>query len=286
MTGVASSSARCPDKKRGCGGIHLQPKRKRRGANISPRPQLLASLREVGLMALEQGGGFWLSVGADAALLLDQAGFGAVDGGRQTAEEVAAILGRPQGDGADAGPRSVAPSSAGGAPEAGPHPVSVRLSMEEALYMLWVDGILRVFQRAEGGGVEERSAAQLWGLAVSRHASFPARYVAYHHFRAKGFLPRSGLQYGADLVVYPRHPTECHSDACVRIIPSSGEQPAAMPGWHDLAATSRLCNAVSKGLMLLFVHRRPGADPATLSCLSYFEVREVMFRRWQASEQT
>lgn len=40
MTGVASSSARCPDKKRGCGGIHLQPKRKRRGANISPRPQV------------------------------------------------------------------------------------------------------------------------------------------------------------------------------------------------------------------------------------------------------
>mmetsp|Transcript_2956 Transcript_2956/g.5305 ORF Transcript_2956/g.5305 Transcript_2956/m.5305 type:complete len:300 (-) Transcript_2956:1702-2601(-) len=299
MSSVAGSSNVGNKAKRGA-GIQLQPKRKRRAAPIPPRAQLLQRLRGWRLCALQHSGGVWLAVDAGALQLLNQAGFGSVDGGQKTAAEVAAVLShvtqppevphkpRPTFERQRSGCVSEQGSVRGGGGE-DEGLVAVRLSVEEALYMLWVDGILRLFRHdgRSACGVAELSAQDLWKDATAQRPSFATRYVAFHHFRSKGFLPRSGLQYGADLVVYPKHPTECHSDACVRVIASEGEEePSCMPDWHDLAATARLCNAVSKGLMLLFVRRRQGGDPSSLSCLSHFEVREVMFCRWQPGSQT
>ena len=46
-----------------------------------------------------------------------------------------------------------------------------------------------------------------------------SQYAAFQFYRGKGWMPRSGLQYGAHFVLYRRHPALCHSDYAVVVVP-------------------------------------------------------------------
>ena len=78
----------------------------------------------------------------------------------------------------------------------------------------------------------------------------------------QGWIPRSGLQYGTDLVLYEQHPSLVHSTVCVLIVvtPFAGEDcrppavcnsGARMDGqdgtlsWHDVEGINRLCVRVN-----------------------------------------
>ena len=112
-------------------------------------------------------------------------------------------------------------------------------------------------------GYRRLSDADVWHAAVAACPGFLPAYAAYYHCRCRGWLIRSGLQYGADYVLYPRHPTAAHSTLCALVIPPS-EGPgsasasaaavrAGWPQWTELQALSRLCVQVNKGLILLHV---------------------------------
>jgi len=104
---------------------------------------------------------------------------------------------------------------------------------------------------------------ELWAAALEAQPGFGPAYAAYLHCRTRGWLIRSGLQYGADYVLYPRHPSLSHSTLTALVIPpkngpgsSSGAAAAARdgwPSWPELQALSRLCVQVNKGLLLLHV---------------------------------
>jgi hypothetical protein len=53
----------------------------------------------------------------------------------------------------------------------------------------------------------------------TRPCPFPHRYAAYCHLRAKGWLPRGGLLYGADFVLYGLHPALVHSEYVAVVLP-------------------------------------------------------------------
>lgn len=70
----------------------------------------------------------------------------------------------------------------------------------------------------------------------------------------QGWIPRSGLQYGTDLVLYEKHPSLVHSTICVIIVamapPASHADYTSAPtphgtdgalSWHDLEGINRLC---------------------------------------------
>lgn len=78
----------------------------------------------------------------------------------------------------------------------------------------------------------------------------------------QGWIPRSGLQYGADLVLYEQHPSLVHSTVCVLIVPMKGERQsgcnssntaatAAQDGHdghlasHSVEGINRLCTRVN-----------------------------------------
>jgi len=68
--------------------------------------------------------------------------------------------------------------------------------------------------------------------APTRPAPFAHRYAAYCHLRAKGWLPRGGLLYGADYVLYGLHPALVHSEYVAAVLPlewraAGGEEAAA-----------------------------------------------------------
>lgn len=115
---------------------------------------------------------------------------------------------------------------------------------------------------------------------------------------------RTGLQYGADFVLYQRHPALAHSDYSVIILPdchagitnhneskadasSSADQKDAPiifrppVNWHDVQIANRLTTQVGKRLLLLHVrqHHEEG-EYSTPKCLSTFSVEERIVRRW------
>jgi hypothetical protein len=112
-------------------------------------------------------------------------------------------------------------------------------------------------------GLRALSDFDVWSLAVAAQPGFPAAYRAYLHCRSRGWLVRSGLQYGADYVLYPRHPSLAHSTLTALVVPATegpgGDSAAAAaaragwPRWPELQALSRLCVQVNKGLLLLHV---------------------------------
>ena len=121
--------------------------------------------------------------------------------------------------------------------------VALRLSPEDAFYLHAVVGCLVVYAYEEsvvnngddnndnndnnnnnnkGGRHVELSREQFWTLLrETAGAAFGLKCVATCHFRLQGWLPRSGLQYGADLVLYRRHPSLVHSDCCALVLPEN-----------------------------------------------------------------
>ena len=74
---------------------------------------------------------------------------------------------------------------------------------------------------------------ELWTALLANNAGgaggayFIARCAAHVVQRREGWLPRSGLQYGADLVLYRNHPSLVHSDHCVVLRPGAALRAAA-----------------------------------------------------------
>lgn len=125
----------------------------------------------------------------------------------------------------------------------------------------------------------------LWDAFRSLRTNFVTSYAAYHHLKCKGWIPRSGLLYGVDYVVYQLHPAGAHSDFGVLVLPlgqDGGGGPHTPPArWLDLQITNRLVNQVVKRLILLYLVERPGGPGHhTPDCLGSFLVEERIVRRW------
>eukprot|EP00877_Chromochloris_zofingiensis_P012453 jgi/Chrzof1/7461/Cz02g24250.t1 len=170
-----------------------------------------------------------------------------------------------------------------------------------------VDGMLSSTQAA--GAVQELSSIDLWLQCCAIHGSFPSSYAAYHHLRSKGWIPRPGIMYGVDCVLYQLHPSVVHSDFLVLVVPqhhqqcadnsthTAGEQPQpAAPqdhphqqqqqqqqidlAWLDVQVAQRLARQVFKRLLLLYVMLPPAQQLHAPLCMQQTAVQEVIVRRW------
>jgi tRNA-intron lyase len=124
-----------------------------------------------------------------------------------------------------------------------------------------------------------------WKLMVSVRPDFPLLYAVYHHFRGKGWIPRTGLQYGADFTLYQKHPALTHSDysVCIQTPRMSLEFPISRPPatWHDIQITNRLTTQVGKRLLIVNIHdERPELGYDNHRCLDRIELSEYLVRRW------
>ncbi|KAL6780162.1 TIE1 [Auxenochlorella protothecoides x Auxenochlorella symbiontica] len=108
---------------------------------------------------------------------------------------------------------------------------------------------------------------------------FPVMYLGYHHYRGKGWIPRTGLQYGADYVLYQKHPALAHSDYAVLVVPQFEARGPRLE-WHDLQTANRLSAQVSKRLILLFVQCNGALETSSPKCLARFSVQERLMKRW------
>lgn len=86
-----------------------------------------------------------------------------------------------------------------------------QLGMEEAFYLSYSLKCLRICRSTQEGR-QNLNHEEIWRHMKERQKMFLQHYKAYSHLRAKNWVVRSGLQYGADFVAYRHHPALVHSE--------------------------------------------------------------------------
>ena len=55
------------------------------------------------------------------------------------------------------------------------------------------------------------SRVECWQKFRAAQPNFACSYVAYHHLRSRGWVPKSGLKFGVDFLAYRKGPAYFHS---------------------------------------------------------------------------
>ncbi|KAJ5562495.1 tRNA-splicing endonuclease [Penicillium sp. DV-2018c] len=207
------------------------------------------------------------------------------------------------------------PDSVVDAPEADdfPNEEHLQLSNEEAFFLAYSLGVLKVFDAPrKAGESQSNSPTTIPGLLEEfcHHSFQPARddsapiqpddpfmisYTVYHHFRSLGWVIRSGVKFGTDYLLYNRGPVFSHAEFAVVVIPSYSH-----PYWSDteerkkytaakqarswwwLHCVNRVQAQVLKSLVLCYVEVPPPASSIDDigAVFSQYKVREFMVKRW------
>lgn len=165
---------------------------------------------------------------------------------------------------------------------------SLQLTFQEAFFLSYGLGCLVVMDTNN----KPLDLIKLWKkfCELSSSHDFPVMYTAYHHFRSKGWVVRSGLNYGAHYVLYKDGPVFYHSTYAVivkevnekdlSVIENSGRLPMT---WPFLAALNRINSHVAKGVVFAFVLKPQLLSDHILTsplCVSRFKIQELLLKRW------
>jgi tRNA-intron endonuclease len=96
---------------------------------------------------------------------------------------------------------------------------------------------------------------KFYNIAKDKHHKFEEKFIIYKDLREKGYIPRPGLKFGADFVVYRLGPGLEHSLFMVHVLPHDSEITAI-----DMVRAGRLATSVRKKFVI--------ANP--LTCSYYF----------------
>nr|XP_020728155.1 tRNA-splicing endonuclease subunit Sen2 isoform X2 [Odocoileus virginianus texanus] len=127
----------------------------------------------------------------------------------------------------------------------------LQLSLEEAFFLVYALGCLSIYYEKE-----PLTIMKLWNAFTTVQPTFRTTYMAYHHFRSKGWVPKPGLKYGTDLLLYRKGPPFYHASysVIVELVDDRFQGAPRRPlSWRSLAALSRVSVSVSKELMLCYL---------------------------------
>uniref|UniRef100_A0A673TCF3 tRNA-splicing endonuclease subunit Sen2 n=1 Tax=Suricata suricatta TaxID=37032 RepID=A0A673TCF3_SURSU len=159
-------------------------------------------------------------------------------------------------------------------------------SHEEAFFLVYALGCLSIYYEKE-----PLTILKLWKAFPVVQPTFRTTYMAYHYFRSKGWVPKVGLKYGTDLLLYRKGPPFYHASysVIIELVDDRFEGSLRRPfSWRSLAALSRVSVNVSKELMLCYLIK-----PSTMTdkemespeCMKRIKVQEVILSRWVSSRE-
>lgn len=181
----------------------------------------------------------------------------------------------------------------------------LQLSAEEAFFLAYGIGALSILDPDTNVPLPRERL-----LALFRsHSYFPPRqelqpgdpflvhYVVYHHFRSLGWVPRHGIKFGVDWMLYTRGPVFDHAEFGLIVMPSYSHSwwrengvEAPRKSWHWLHGVNRVLSHVLKSLVLVYVDVPPPhvfdaamAAGGISAALKEYRVREFMVRRWSSN---
>ncbi|CAO3647108.1 unnamed protein product [Cunninghamella blakesleeana] len=128
--------------------------------------------------------------------------------------------------------------------------------------------------------------------------AFALKYAVYHYFRSQGWVPKDGLKFGVDFVLYKAGPIYHHAEFAIHIIPcptltSSYTLPIEQQkqhqspeyNWSNLLRLNRVCNQVKKTLLLCYVsypvlNNSDHKNTWDISILNQISIKQVLLKRW------
>ena len=153
-------------------------------------------------------------------------------------------------------------------PAEDPYPVTEPLCLmaEEAFYLAAELKILRVsLPPPPHPSTLHLSPDQLWTRLCEEFSRFPFTYAAYRHYRRKGWVPKTGLKFGVDFILYKDGPDLYHSSYAVLVCEYFEEASETCVGgtvsagsgeklrWMDAVAHCRVCESTAKELVVVHV---------------------------------
>ncbi|XP_072277091.1 tRNA-splicing endonuclease subunit Sen2 isoform X2 [Pyxicephalus adspersus] len=162
----------------------------------------------------------------------------------------------------------------------------LQLSREEAFFLVYALGCLSITYRKE-----PLTILKLWEIFCASQRNFQTSYMAYHHFRSKGWVPKVGLKYGTDLLLYRKGPPFYHASysVIVELVDSNYEGSPLRPlTWKSLSGLNRTTMNVSKELLICYLIQPQNFtenDMKSPECIKKFSVQEVIVSRWISSQE-
>ncbi|XP_044789369.1 peroxisome proliferator-activated receptor gamma isoform X3 [Bubalus bubalis] len=156
----------------------------------------------------------------------------------------------------------------------------------DAFFLVYALGCLSIYYEKE-----PLTIMKLWNAFSTVQPTFRTTYMAYHHFRSKGWVPKPGLKYGTDLLLYRKGPPFYHASysVVVELVDDRFQGVPRRPlSWRSLAALSRVSVSVSKELMLCYLIKpstMTEKDMESPECMKQIKVQEVILSRWVSSRE-
>ncbi|MHA1234959.1 MAG: tRNA-intron lyase [Promethearchaeota archaeon] len=122
------------------------------------------------------------------------------------------------------------------------------LSLIEALFLLKNDKITIFDPKLD----KSYSHDEFHDICKEIHHKFEEKFIIYQDLRQKGYIPRPGLKFGADFVVYKKGPGLEHSPFIAHVLPHDSKITAI-----DMVRAGRLATSVRKKFVI--------ANPLTMS---------------------
>ena len=154
----------------------------------------------------------------------------------------------------------------------------LQLCAEEAFYLTAETKILNV-TTTEATKLTEKD---LWVHFSELDRSFYARYAAYRHYRMGNWVPKSGLKFGVDYLLYKEGPLFYHSSFAVVIRETEGDSKDGLK-WREVIALGRVNEAAGKDLLVCHVTRPQGILKSQLrepACIESVAIKDVLISRW------
>ncbi|XP_028574746.2 tRNA-splicing endonuclease subunit Sen2 isoform X1 [Podarcis muralis] len=162
----------------------------------------------------------------------------------------------------------------------------LQLSLEEAFFLVYALGCLSIYYNEA-----PLSILKLWEVFSEAQPKFKATYMAYHYFRSKGWVPKVGLKYGTDLLLYRKGPPFYHASysVIVELVNSDFEGSPHRPfSWKSLSGLNRTTANVSKELMFCYLIQpsdMTAKEMLSPECLKRIKVQELILNRWVSSHE-
>ncbi|KAF4447346.1 hypothetical protein F53441_9110 [Fusarium austroafricanum] len=185
----------------------------------------------------------------------------------------------------------------------------LQLMPEEAFWLSFGLGVLTVKDPASGAQLSSLDLLRLFRQysyfpprvepadpALQPDDNFLVHYAVYHHFRSLGWVPRGGIKFGVDWLLYAKGPVFDHAEFGLIVIPSYSDALWKEAGkqnpqktWQWLHGTVRVLSHVTKSLVLVYVDVPPPSkfdkalNQGAAEALKLYKVREVMVKRWSSN---
>ncbi|KAM8799854.1 tRNA-splicing endonuclease subunit Sen2 [Eudromia elegans] len=162
----------------------------------------------------------------------------------------------------------------------------LQLSLEEAFFLVYALGCLTIYY-----GEEPLTISKLWEIFSEVKPNFKTTYMAYHYFRSKGWVPKVGLKYGTDLLLYRKGPPFYHASYSViaELVDDNFEGSLRRSlSWKSLSGLNRTTVNASKELMLCYLIRPSDMtekEMCTPECMRRIKVQELIVSRWVSSRE-